>query len=922
MLRIHQSTSQAAAKSYYAHGLSKEDYYSEGQELTGLWGGKAAQKLGLSGEVEKGAFDALCENTNPATGARLTARTDARRTVGYDFNFNAPKSVSVLYGLTEDKAILTAFRDSVNDTMRQIEHDMQTRVRKGGREETRTTGNLIYAEFVHFTARPVNGVSDPHLHAHCYTFNATYDEVEQQWKAGQFQAIKRDAPYFEACFHARLAENLSKAGYSIERHAKGWEVAGLDANMLAKYSQRTAVVTNAAADKGITGAKGKDQLAARTREGKHHKQTMQDLRGIWQERLTPEESSRLHAAKEQSAAPIITEREAMDYAIAHGFERASVMRERELQAAALRYGVGSVSVDGIGQEAGRADLLRQTHDGQRLCTTREVLAEEQAMIALVRDGRGQFTPLGDAQHPGPANLSREQQSAVAFVASSRDLVTCIEGRAGVGKTTLMRAAVDAIEASGKSVHVFAPTAQASRGVLKSEGFSEANTVAHLLNDKDTQAAIAGQVIWIDEAGLMGASNMRDVLQLAQQQNARVVLSGDTAQHGSVARGDSLRMLQQEAGLKTTSLSQIHRQSGSYKQAVEAISKGDLDKGFATLDEIGAITELPEDAQRYAALARAYGDAIEKGKTVLAVSPTHHENALATEAIRQELRARGQLAGEEKTFTQHRAAGWTEAERGNPRNYQPGQIVQFHQNAKGIKRGERFTVESVAEAGITLTNEAGRAIPLPMEQAGRFQVYEAGELGISTGDRLRITQNGFSLPDTANPKGHRLNNGAVYNVAGFTKDGDIKLSNGWTVAKDYGSFSHGFCSTSHASQGATVDHVLIAESSHSFPAASREQWYVSVSRGRQGVQIFTDDKHALREAVTPSAARVSATELTRKAAPELPHRMARLASLARSYGSRTAGLAKGWLVRYQPPWTKPATPTKTATREKEERGIAL
>lgn len=73
MLRMIQSSSASGAKNYYTEGLSKEDYYSEGQEIVGAWGGKLAARLGLSGTVEKTAFDALCDNVNPATGERLTA---------------------------------------------------------------------------------------------------------------------------------------------------------------------------------------------------------------------------------------------------------------------------------------------------------------------------------------------------------------------------------------------------------------------------------------------------------------------------------------------------------------------------------------------------------------------------------------------------------------------------------------------------------------------------------------------------------------------------------------------------------------------------------------------------------------------------------------------------------------------------------
>ena len=99
MLRITQQSSSDAAKQYYASA----DYYAEGQELVGRWGGEAARMLGLEGPVSKRAFNALCENRDPRTGDRLTPRTKDDRTVGYDFTWSVPKSVSLLYALTEDQ---------------------------------------------------------------------------------------------------------------------------------------------------------------------------------------------------------------------------------------------------------------------------------------------------------------------------------------------------------------------------------------------------------------------------------------------------------------------------------------------------------------------------------------------------------------------------------------------------------------------------------------------------------------------------------------------------------------------------------------------------------------------------------------------------------------------------------------------------
>jgi hypothetical protein len=178
--------------------------------------------------------------------------------------------------------------------------------------------------------------------------------------------------------------------------------------------------------------------------------------------------------------------------------------------------------------------------------------------------------------------------------------------------------------------------------------------------------------------------------------------------------------------------------------------------------------------------------------------------------------------------------------GDAINYRPGDLLQFHQNAKGFTLGQRLIVDG--------------AKPLPLDQAARFNVFRARSLTLSPGDLVRITHHGL----TADQK-HALNNGAVYRVSRFDKRADIVLENGWTVAKDFGHLAYGYVATSHASQGKSVDEVFVGQSSLSFPASSREQWYVSVSRAKKRATVYTDDKEALRKAVAHSDERLSATE---------------------------------------------------------------
>ena len=193
MLRVIPSRN---AKEYYTQSLKREDYYTEGQEISGNWQGIGAEKLGLSGPVTTEAFEQLCDNRKPGTHERLTQRTRADRVAGYDFNFHCPKSVSVVYEFTKDERILEAFKQSVNQTMREMEAEIKTRVRQKGANEDRTTGNMVWAEFVHFTARPVNGVPDPHLHAHCFAFNSTWDEIGEEMEGGEVPRLESGRAVF------------------------------------------------------------------------------------------------------------------------------------------------------------------------------------------------------------------------------------------------------------------------------------------------------------------------------------------------------------------------------------------------------------------------------------------------------------------------------------------------------------------------------------------------------------------------------------------------------------------------------------------------------------------------------------------------------------------------------------------------------
>src|SRR5438876_8173694 len=212
--------------------------------------------------------------------------------------------------------------------MREMEAEMKTRVRKERMDSDRTTGNMVWAEFIHTTSRPVGGVPDPQLHAHVFVFNTTWDEEEGRWKAGQFRELKRDAPYFQAAFRVRLAGKLQDLGFGVERKRDDFEIAGVTATATKKFSRRTEEIEKVAAERGITDPKRKDELGAETREKKNKELSWNELRKEWDSQLTDKERQAAIAAYRRETPqrlPEPGEREAVDYALDHSFAREAVV---------------------------------------------------------------------------------------------------------------------------------------------------------------------------------------------------------------------------------------------------------------------------------------------------------------------------------------------------------------------------------------------------------------------------------------------------------------------------------------------------------------------------------------------------------------------------------------------------------------------
>lgn len=875
MIRMIQSVASDAAKKYFNDSLIKADYYINDQELKGRYFGNLAARLGLKEEVTKDSFYKLCDNINPSTNDGLTSRTIENRRVGYDINFHCPKSVSILHVLSKDDHILKAFQESVRSTMLEIEKDAKTRVRVKGQFADRFTKELAWGEFIHQTARPVEGHSpDPHLHAHCFVFNATWDSVEKKFKAGQFGDIKRDMPYYQALFHKTLSDKLIEKGYEIDRTRSSFEIKGVPKYAIDHFSKRTNEIGEIAKEKGITDAKELDKLGALSRSKKDKGKTMEELRLDWKKQLKAlsqenetsgfvENNHKIRVIDRHLNYPkpnLYPAQECINHVRSHAFERASVVPKRRFLAESYRHAIGefNTSSDSIDRALKTdIDIFSLKENGREFLTTKEVLREEYKMVELAKEGFGSMKPI--FKKAPKLNLKGAQKEAVRDVLTNTNRISIIRGAAGTGKTTLMKEAIEKIESQGVKVQVVAPTAQAAQNVLREEGFQNSTTIANFLLKKEIQQSIKNQVLWVDEAGMIGTKEMSDILALTKSLNVRVIFGGDTRQHNSVVRGDALRILNTVAGVKTSEVSKIYRQKNQfYKEAVNDLSKGNVLEAFEKLDELeflkGGNGELSNEL-----LVSDYLDAVKKKKSTLIISPTHKHGEQLTQDIRKALREENLLGKREVKVSRLKNLNLTEAEKMDHRNLFVGSVIQAKNNTSSFVRGQKLTVEGIDQSEILIKDKNGILSKLSLKDIHKFDVYSRHEIGLSIGDKVIITKN------QDDKKKNRLNNGQELVVKSVTKKGDLKLKNPnspkvYTLDKEDLHLTHGHVITSHASQGKTVDQIFISQHADTFPATDLKQFYVSVSRGREAAHIYVDDLGELYKHASRMGDRKSAMEL--------------------------------------------------------------
>ena len=872
------------AESYFREHLKVGDYYMEGQSVSGEWIGEGAKRLNLSGVTNEKDFIRLCRNWNPQTGDQLTPRMNskrisvdengvaheyANRRVFFDFTISPPKSVSIAALVGNDKRIIEAHDNAIRAAMREFESFAATRVRLNGQFDNRRTSNLVGAVFRHDTSRAL----DPHLHSHCILFNATFDKVENRWKALETCEMFSAQKFIENVYYHELTKSLQRFGYRVQNNPRGdFEIEDVSSELIDRFSKRhreidekTKELLEREPEKANQNIKAiRANIAHKERARKIKDVGIAKLQSIWNKQLSWREQwqvNHLDTRQSQETSPKISVADAVQWAENHLFERRSVVHEHELWRHALEHARGQdFSLSDIHAATQRRRYIR-AEQFQGKVTTREVLGRERNIVQLAQHRMQQYEPLAPDYRMSNNSLDDEQRRAVEQILSSCDFVTVFRGGAGTGKSFALREIKAGLDKSGRAVQVIAPQRQQVADLEKD--FSSVETVSAFLSRRSMPR---GSVIIVDEAGQIGGEQMEKLLSFVKEHDGRLILSGDTRQHGAVEASDALRAIERYSGLPFAELTNIRRQNPAtaknseerrwlmqYRLAVNEARQGKLAASFDRLDKYDAIVSctLADQQQK---LTEHFLEHFKNQQSTVIVSQSWNEIRKVNEQVREGLKAQKLIGEAETKITTLERMDLTDAQKRDKRFYQADSVLVFNRPVAGFKQGNTGKLCGITDKHLLVESE-NRIRPIPFRHLEKITVCQPKEISLSVGDRLQLKANDKSQ------EGKKLANGELVTVKEVHADGRIALDDGRVLPKHYRQLVRGYAVTSYAAQGKTVDYVLFSDSAVK-AATNQNQWYVTISRGRKGVKIFTADKIQLRENVARSGERTLALDMAR------------------------------------------------------------
>ncbi|MEE3504618.1 Ti-type conjugative transfer relaxase TraA [Acidiphilium acidophilum] len=406
---------------------------------------------------------------------------------------------------------------------------------------------------------------------------------------------------------------------------------------------------------------------------------------------------------------------------------------------------------------------------------------------------------GAIRRAGGTGLADEQRVAIEHITGPERIATVV-GLAGAGKSTMLAAAREAWEAQGYRVHGAALAGKAAEGLEESSGIASRTLASWSRGwERGFDQLGPGSVLVIDEAGMVGSKQLARFITEADRAGAKIVLVGDPEQLQPIGAGAAFRAVAERVG--SIELEGIRRQRETWQRAASVdFGRHRTVEGLAAYNRRGAVRfEATGDDARGAIVRDVLADMVARPEgSRLVLAHRRVDVQALNNAIRAARQERGELgrgeAGGEVVYQTTEGV----------RAFAPGDRVLFRENnrALGVKNGMLGTVERVEEGHLTVRLDSA---------AGTGSAQGPG-------------------------RGRTVSVSMV----------------------DYAAVDHGYATTIHKSQGATVDRAFVLASG----TMDRHLTYVAMTRHRDEVKLYAGkDEFSDIGALTARLSRSQAKETT-------------------------------------------------------------
>jgi conjugative relaxase-like TrwC/TraI family protein len=778
-----------SGESYYLDAVADgvDEYYRGVGEAPGRWVGSASHALNLDSEVNAPDLHAIWAGENPTTGNRLGG-FPGREVAGFDLTFRAPKSVSLLAGLGDPdtaREVRDAHEAAVDAALAYVEREAtRSRTGKGGVNQIEV-GGIVAAAFRHRTSR----LGDPHLHTHVLVANMAEgaDGVWRTLDARWLYLYGSTAGFlYEAHLRRELTARLGVEWGPIKNGIA--DVVGIDKAVRDHFSDRSKEIQEHLDEVGFRTARAAQLATLATRRAKQAALDEGSMRDLWEAKATEigwDPATLADVVDRVPRSPVDADVDALAEdlvgpdgltAQASSFDRRDVLRGicDRLPAGATVAGIEAMA----DRVLARADVVRLVDTGPGLLSSNVIRRADGTIVAA--------TGIGDARW-----------STTELIGIERHLVDRATARTGEGTCVVP---------GGVLADVLArrPTLTPEQADMVTRLCTGGNGI-----DVVCAAAGTGKTYTLDAA--------RDAWEACGHRVIGAALAGIAAQE-----------LQSTAGIESTTL---------------AMLQIDLDAGRTRLDKRTVIVIDETGMAGTRNLAPILDAADHAGAKVVLVGDPHQLPEIDAGGVLAGLSER--LDPIELTENRRQREQW---ERDALEELRCGDVdaafAAYRANDRIVSAPTAIDVRRAMVADWWAHRIAGDTTAMVTYRRndvddlnGRARAYLT-RTGQVTGPELVIDERPYQAGDQIvclrNNRRLGICNGTRATIAAVDPDnGTLTITfDDWRVLlpKEYleeGHIAHGYATTIHKTQGATVDHGLVLGTDELF----RERGYVALSRGR-------------------------------------------------------------------------------------------